>query len=112
MCPPSVSTLQAKLKDLRRAASDAGVQGLALPLAAVSTGGQGRPAGAGAGAEQGFAERSAVQFEVATSTRSQPQGAKLSDCFPAVGEFRQLAVWAQEDPTRLDQVGAGWHCQW
>lgn len=31
---------QAKLKDLRRAASDAGVQGLDLPLAAVSTGGQ------------------------------------------------------------------------
>ncbi|PRW58095.1 CSE family protein [Chlorella sorokiniana] len=48
----------AKLKDLRRAASDAGVQGLALPLAAVNT----------------------------------------------VGEFRQLAVWAQEDPSRLDQV--------
>ena len=23
---------------------------------------------------------------------------------PAVGEFRQLAVWAQQDPARLDQV--------
>ncbi len=45
--PPSAFPLcnkQAKLKDLRRAASDAGVQGLALPLAAVSTGGCGRPA--------------------------------------------------------------------
>lgn len=31
--------MQAKLKDLRRAASDAGVQGLALPLAVVNTGG-------------------------------------------------------------------------
>lgn len=25
-------------------------------------------------------------------------------CACAVGEFRQLAVWAQEDPSRLDQV--------
>lgn len=38
-CPvPPTLHLQAKLRDLRKAAAEAGVQGLALPLAAVSTG--------------------------------------------------------------------------
>ena len=91
---------QAKLKDLRRAASDAGVQGLDLPLAAVSTGGE--------GILQGWERTDLVWQQRQPLPSGDSQLASQCDATPAVGEFRQLAVWAQEDPTRLDQVCDPW----